>query len=278
MVRGCDPAEDRTAESISRANETNEDESGSDASTRNVGGLPGGQETSRDRVERAEDRDSAESEDGQRNNEITNEEVRRDLRELDEMASQTESVVNGAVRTDDETISEAKAMTTETVPVGAISETSSEGTILPGRLGCEDVIIEMPVKRDCRIESWDVAHSGLTISIDEGLKDSVGDTMWIRTGIQVRDTGIMSISVVGMANWLSATGARVIAHDFDHYDDTLNVLISVRGGVPIGGDRTPALRVVIKKRVAMLRPKIKAIGAPERVLERRLGSNKKSTR
>ena len=136
----------------------------------------------------------------------------------------------------------------------------------------------MPVKRDCRIESWDVAHSGLTISIDEGLKDPVGDTMWIRTGIKVRDTGIMSISVVGMATWLSATGARVIAHDFDHYDDTLNVLISVRGGVPIGGDRTPALRVVINKRVAMLRPKIKAIGAPERVLERRLGSNKRSTR
>ena len=136
----------------------------------------------------------------------------------------------------------------------------------------------MPVKRDCRIESWDVAHSGLTISIDEGLKDPVGDTMWIRTGIKVRDTGIMSISVVGMANWLSATGARVIAHDFDHYDDALNVLISVRGGVPIGWDRTPALRVVIHKRVAMLRPKIKAIGAPERVLERRLGSNKRSTR
>ena len=48
---GDDPAEERTAESISSANETNEDESGSDASTRNVGGAPGGQETSRDRVE-----------------------------------------------------------------------------------------------------------------------------------------------------------------------------------------------------------------------------------
>ena len=169
-------------------------------------------------------------------------------------------------------------MTTETVPVGAISETSSEGTILPGRMGCEDVVVEMPIKRDCRIESWDVAHSGLTISIDERLKDPVGDTMWIRTGIKVRDTGIMSVSVVGMANWLSATGARVIAHDFDHYDDTLNVLISVRSGVPIGGDRTPALRVAINKRAVMLRPKIKATGTLERVLEKRLGSNKRSTR
>ena len=136
----------------------------------------------------------------------------------------------------------------------------------------------MPITRDCRIESWDVAHSGLTLSIDESLKDPVGDTMWVRTGIKVRDTGIMSVNVVGMASWLSATGAKVMTHDFDHYDDTLNVLISIRNGVPIGGDRTPALRVVINKRVAMLRPKIKAVGSPERVLEKRLGSNKRSTR
>ena len=141
----------------------------------------------------------------------------------------------------------------------------------------QDIVIEKPNKRDCRIESWDVAPSGLTLSIDERLKDPVGDTMWIRTGIKVRDTGIMSINVVGMASWLSATGARVIAHDFDHYDDSLNVLISIRNGVP-SGDRTPALRVVINKRVAMLRPKIKAVETPERVLERRSGSNKRSTR
>ena len=56
------------------------------------------------------------------------------------------------------------------------------------------------------------------------------------------------------------------------------MLISVRNGVPIGGDRTSALRVVINKRAAMLRPKIKATGTPERVLEKRLGSNKRSTR
>ena len=34
----------------------------------------------------------------------------------------------------------------------------------------------------------------------------------------------------------------------------------------------------MNKRVAMLRPKIKAIGSPERVLKKRLGSNKRSTR
>ena len=250
---GDDPAKERTAESMSSANERNEDDSSSDVSTRNAEGIPDGHATGRDRVERAEDRNPTESDDGQRKNESPGEDDRRDLRELDEMASQTESVAQGAAHTDDETISEASAMTTETVPIGASSETSSEGTILSGRMGCEDVVVEMPIKRDCRIESWDVAHSGLTISIDERLKDPVGDTVWVRTGIKVRDTGIMSVNVVGMANWLRATGARVIAHDFDHYDDTLNVPISVRSGVPIGGDRTPALRVVINKRAASAR-------------------------
>ena len=201
----------------------------------------------------------------------------RDGGESDEMASQTESVVHAAMFPDDGAVSEASAVTTETVHVGAISETSSEGTILPGRLGCEDVLIEMPIKRDCRIESWDVAHSGLTFSIDEEIGGSVGDSLWVRTGIKLRDTGLMSVNVVGMASWLSATGARVLAHDLDHYDDTLNVLISVRSGVAVGGDRKPAIRVVINKRSAMLRPKIKAVGMPERVLERRLGSNKRST-
>ena len=232
---GDDSTVEDTAEDMSGASERNEEESDSGVSARNVEGVKDGQAASRDMREREGDRDLTESDDEQRGNEIPGEGDRRELRELDGVASQTESVVNGAVLTDDEAVSEASAMTTETLPVGAISETSSEGAILPGRMGCEDVFIKMPVKRDCRIESWDVAHSGLTLSIDESLKDPVGDTMWVRTGIKVRDTGIMSVNVVGMASWLSATGARVIAHDFDHYDDMLNVLILIRNGVPIGG-------------------------------------------
>ena len=94
---GDDPAKERVAEGMSSASEKNEDESGSDISTRNADGVPNGQATSRDMGERAGDRDPTESDDGQRNSEIPGEDDRRDLRELDEMASQTESVVNGAV-------------------------------------------------------------------------------------------------------------------------------------------------------------------------------------
>ena len=119
---GDDPAIENTAEDTSGASEGNEEESGSDISARNAEGVQDGQAASRGMKERAGDRDLTESDDERRSNEIPGEGDRRELRELDEVASQTESVINGAVLTDDETVSEASAMTTETLPVGAISE------------------------------------------------------------------------------------------------------------------------------------------------------------
>ena len=94
----------------------------------------------------------------------------------------------------------------------------------------------------------------------------------------VRETDIHEINVIGIAGWLSATGARILAHEFDHFDGSINVLAEIHKGTIPAEEGKGALKFIIRRRTAVLRPKIKSPGHGERVPEYRSGSNKRSSR
>ena len=51
------------------------------------------------------------------------------------------------------------------VAIGAMSDASSDRTVLGNRGGYEDVVVEIPTLKDCAVESWDIAYGGLTLSV-----------------------------------------------------------------------------------------------------------------
>ena len=139
-----------------------------------------------------------------------------DGRELEPGAeSQTDSVIKGNLSP----ISMSESGVTDTsVVIGAMSDASSDRTVLGNRGGYEDVVVEIPTIKDCAVESWDIAYGGLTLSIIGDLGPAEGGTTWIRTGVAIRDTDIHEVNVIGIAGWLTATGARIVTYEFDHYD------------------------------------------------------------
>ena len=168
--------------------------------------------------------------------------------------------------------------TDASIVIGAMSDASSDRTVLGNRGGYEDVVVDIPTIKDCAVESWDIAYGGLTLSIIGDLGPAEGGTTWIRTGVAIRDTDIHEVHVIGIAGWLTATGARIVTNEFDRYDGTINVLIDTRlGSIPAEPGKG-AIRVIVKRRASVLRPKIKGPGMSERVTETRSGSSKRSTR
>ena len=85
--------------------------------------------------------------------------------------SQTDSVIKGNLSP----MSMAESGGTDvSVAIGAMSDASSDRTVLGNRGGYEDVVVEIPTLKDCAVESWDVAYGGLTLSITGDLGSSEG--------------------------------------------------------------------------------------------------------
>ena len=83
--------------------------------------------------------------------------------------SQTDSVIKGNLSP----VSMAESGATDmSVATGAMSDASSDKTVLGNRGGHEDVVVEIPALKNCAVESWGVAYGGLTLSITSDLGSS----------------------------------------------------------------------------------------------------------